>query len=64
MPPFDQGGSRQDADSGPARGGRSVSPQQAAWDAYDGHKRGCVQCQTSVWRCDEGDELWRAVTGG
>ncbi|MEV6013891.1 hypothetical protein AB0M29_45125 [Streptomyces sp. NPDC051976] len=45
-----------DTGEGPAQ--LDPSPQATAWDTYKTHADGCTQCQTSVWRCKEGDRLW------
>jgi uncharacterized cupin superfamily protein len=47
---------RQDA----AAAARTASPPALTWETYQAHRRGCNKCQTSVWRCTEGDELWNA----
>jgi hypothetical protein len=39
------------------------SPQAAAWTTYETHRRHCSQCQTSVWRCQAGDDLFAAYLG-
>jgi hypothetical protein len=39
------------------------TPQALAWQSYDTHRSNCSKCQTSVWRCAAGDELWRDYLG-
>jgi hypothetical protein len=50
--------------SSPAAGETDApTPQAAAWADYEAHRRHCSQCQTSVWRCGSGENLFAAYLG-
>lgn len=57
------GGHHLDTGDGPPTVPDVVEPTRptVVWNAYQTHRRSCSQCQTSVWRCAEGNELWNAV---
>lgn len=58
------GGHHLDTGEGPVQLDASEPPSRATvWEAYTAHRGGCHKCQTSVWRCSEGNELWNAVIG-
>jgi hypothetical protein len=41
--------------------GRALErPVDAAWREYITHTQSCLQCGTSVFRCDAGNGLWDA----
>lgn len=56
------GGHYLDTGEGPVQLDATEPPSPTdRWNAYQAHRSGCSQCQTSVWRCAEGNDLWNEV---
>lgn len=56
------GGHHLDTGDGPVALDATEPPTRTqVWAAYQSHRDVCSQCQTSVWRCAEGNDLWNAV---
>jgi hypothetical protein len=52
------GGHYLDTGDGPVHLDPPEMTPQRAWDTYQAHRRDCPQCQTSVFRCADGNILW------
>lgn len=52
------GAARLDAPREPA----GTAAEDAAWDAYLTHVRGCTGCHTRLHNCETGRGLWQAYT--